>query len=133
MQIFTAISLLYFNNKNGYCKLPTFTIILQQLLHQRCKTHFDDLLLLQRPNSILYQSFCNRRHAQLLLCPGRRQSGITTNRQKLQRLLALLPAAWSRMMERVPLQYWFGISKSGCTGLLSCADGSPHCMISSLF
>jgi len=59
MQIFTAISLLYFNNKNGYCKLPTLTIILQQLLHQRCKTHFDDLLLLQRPNSILYQSFCN--------------------------------------------------------------------------
>jgi len=58
MQIFTAISLLYFNNKNGYCKLPTLTTILQQLLHQRCKTHFDDLLLLQRPNSILYQSSC---------------------------------------------------------------------------
>ena len=58
MQFFTAISLLYFNIETGCCKLPSLTIVQRQLLHQRCKAHFAELLQLQRPNSILYQSSC---------------------------------------------------------------------------
>lgn len=65
------------------------------------------------------------------------RSGITTTRQKQQRLPALLRVAWSWVLVGAPLQqglaHLTGTSRSAHTVPVSYVNSFPGCMVSSLF